>query len=428
MNIIILLVLLLLIPLNAEAEDIIRKGELLTLERCVEIALIKQPDIIAASNTVKVNMSRVGQAAADFYPQIDLTTGYSRISSASDISGSSLASNGSRGQYSGSVSLRQNIFDFGRTPAQVRIQKFNLYSSHSDLENASEQTILNVKQAYYGVLQTKRNRDVAVETVRQFELHLEQAKGFYEVGVKPKFDVTTAEVDLSNARLNLIRAENALRIAVTTLNNSMGVPDAPEYNIEDILSYRAYSITFENAIERAYKNRPDLLSVILRKRAAEDSITLAKTGYYPVLTGSASYRQTGENLPLDDGWEAGITLSLPLFSGYLTRHQVGESRANLEVLKANEEQLRQSIFLEVKQASLNLREAEERVPSAELVVKQAEENLELASGRYAAGVGSPIEVTDAQVGLSNAKTAYIQALYDHKVAQANLEKAMGERR
>ncbi|RJQ14402.1 MAG: TolC family protein [Nitrospiraceae bacterium] len=413
------IILLALISFNAGAEEIIKKDELLTLERCVEIALVKQPDIIAAANTVKINESRVGQAAANYYPQIDLTSGYSRTSP---------AAGSSHNQYSNSLALKQNIFDFGKTSTQVRIQNLNLGSSRSDLENVSEQIILNVKQAYYGVLQAKRNRVVAEETVKQFEMHLEQAKGFYEVGTKPKFDVTKAEVDLSNAKLDLIKAENALRIAVTTLNNSMGVPDAPEYDVEDNLSFQTYVITFEDAIGRAYKNRPDLSSLILRRQAAEASITLARTGYYPVLTGNAAYSRSGEKFPLEEGWNAGATLSFPLFSGYLTRNQVEESKANLNVLKANEEKLKQIVFLEVRQAYLNLKEAGERVPAAALVVKLAEEGLELADGRYAAGVGNPIEITDAQVGLSNAKTSYIQALYDHKVAQAGIEKAMGERR
>lgn len=95
--------------------------------------------------------------------------------------------------------------------------------------------------------------------------------------------------------------------------------------------------------------------------------------------------------------------------------------------KANEDLVRQTIVLDVQQAYLNLKEAENRIPTAEITVTQATENLDIANGRYAAGVGSPIEVTDAQVTYINAKTTYIQALSDYKVTQASLEKAMGVR-
>ncbi len=419
--------LLYVVPFKSEAEEVIRKGELLTLERCIETALVRHPSIVAAKSTANASESRTGQAKAGYYPSIDWTTSASRTSvgpreTLGFKTGSALFNS-----YSAGATLNQTIFDFGKTASQVRVGTFNHDSSLNDLENVAGQVILNVKQAYFGVLQAKRNRMVSEEAVGQFRLHLEQAKGFYEVGTKPKFDVTKAEVDLSNAKLNLIKAENAVRLAVANLNNAMGVPMAPEYMLEDTLSFQKYEITFENALARAYENRPDLKSTVARRQAAESSIELEKKGYFPVLTGTAGYNYAGNDFPLKRGWNIGATLTVPLFSGFLTKYRVDEAKANLDVLKANEESLRQVIFLEVQQAYLNLQEAEERIPTAELTVKQAEENFEIARGRYGAGVGNPIEVTDAEVALSNAKTAYIQALYDYKVAKATLEKAMGTR-
>lgn len=414
------LLFLFILPFNLRAEEVIKKGEVLNLQRCVEIALKKHPDIIAATNNVNAYMNKVGQSRADYYPQINLYSGYSRISPAT-------GTNGSYDNYSTGININQIIYDFGKTSAQVNIQNLNLNAVRTDLESISDRIIFNVKQKYFALLQSKRNKEVAEETVKQYQQHLEQAKGFFEVGVKPKFDVTKAEVDLGNARLNLIIAENALKTAKANLDNAMGIFDASEYIVEDNLKMEKYTITFDDAISSAYRNRPELKSIISRKEAAAGTVELAKKGFYPVLTGSASYNWSGDNFPLDDGWNAGITLSFPLFSGFLTKYQVEEAKANLNVQKANEESLRQSIFLEVQQAYLNFKEAEERIPVAELNVKQAQENFEIADGRYVAGVGNPIEVTDASVALTNAKTAYIQALYDYKIAIASLEKAMGVR-
>ncbi|MEW6068150.1 MAG: TolC family protein [Nitrospirota bacterium] len=401
----------------AMAEEIISEGETLNLDRCIEIALKRHPDVIAAMNNVNANQSRIGQAKADYYPQIDWSSGYSRYSDASETTD----------EYSSSVTMRQNIYDFGKTSTQVNIQSLNLNASGSDLENVIQQVIFNVKQAYYRILQAKDNRDVALETIKQFQQHLEQAKGFYEVGTKPKFDVTKAEVDISNAKLNLIRAENVLRIAKVTLNNAMGVPEAPEYEIVGNLSFEKHIITLEDAIQKAYKERHDLRSFILKGRSAEKAIELAKKDYYPVVTGNATYNWSGEKFPLEDGWDIGATITFPLFSGFLTKYQVEEARANLNVLKANEESLRQSILLEVQEAYLSLHEAEERIITSEIAVRQAEENLELAKGRYEVGVGNPIEFTDAIVVYVNAKMTHIQAIYDYKIAQASLQWAMGLR-
>jgi outer membrane protein TolC len=417
----VLLAFFLFVPFRVGAEGVIKKDEVLELERCVEIALKKQPNIIAAMKAVNINQSRVGQAKANYYPQIDWLSGYSKSYPFST------ASSGSYDEYSSGVSLRQNIYDFGKTTTRVEVQRLNLDSSRVDFENVSDQVVFNVKQGYYRLLQAKRNRDVAEETVRQFEKHLEQAKGFYEVGAKPKFDVTKAEVDLSNAKLNLIKAENALRVARVILSNAMGVPDAPEYNLVDNLAFVKYDITFEDMLKRAYPQRADLKSILIKKKAAEASIDVSKKDYYPTLSGNAAYSRVGERFPLEDGWNVGMTITFPVFSGFSTGYQVEEAVANLNLLKANEETLKQEILLEVQQAYLNLQEARDRIFASEITVRQAEENLELANGRYAAGVGNPVEITDAQVAHSSAKTAYIQALYDYRIAQASIEKAMGEK-
>jgi outer membrane protein TolC len=429
------------VPFEAGAEEIIKKGESLNLERCIEIALKMQPTISAAVSNVGVNESRVDEAKSNYYPQINWSASYNRISGVSSrsrgLSGTSGSSSGagsivgtreSFDSYDSSFGLNQLIYDFGKTSAQVKIQDLNLNSSRTDLENVSEQVIVNVKQAYFGVLQAKRNRDVVTDTVKQFQQHLDQAKGFYEVGTKPKYDVIKAEADLSNAQLNLIKAENAFKLAIVTLNNAMGIPEAPEYILDDNLSFQKYPITFEEALDKAYKNRPDLMSAVARRQAAQKSIDLAITGYYPLLTGNASYGWSGDKISsLDHGWDVGAALSFPIFNGFLTKYQVQESKANLNILKANEESLRQAIFSDVQQAYLNLKQAEESIPTADLGVKQAQENFEIATGRYSAGVGNPIEVTDAEVLLANAKLSYIQALYGYKISQASIEKAMGMR-
>ena len=430
-----LAVLIIVFPVVVRAEEIIQKDEVLTLQRCVEIAIMRHPNIVAAKGNVDANYARKGQAEAGYYPFVDASAGYSRFKPSTistgtgtvGVSGRNLTSH-SFDQYATGINASQTIYDFRRTGTQVEIQQYNIDSAQSDLLTTADQVVLNVKQAYYQVLKTKRNLDVAGETVKQFQQHLEQAKAFYEVGTKPKFDVTKAEVDLGNAQLNLISVRNSVKLAKVTLNNALGVPDAPDYQIEDNLSFSQYSMGLQEAVDKAYQNRPELKSIAMKMKAAGDSISLAKKGYLPILTGEASYAWAGEQFSVSDGgWSAGISLAIPIFSGFSTKHQISEAKANLLVLTANEEALKQSVLLDVQQSFLNLTEAGERIVVAELTVKQAQENFDIANGRYAAGVGNPIEVTDADVALSNAKTAHNQALYDYKVARASLEKAMGVR-
>ncbi len=404
----------------AGAEGPIKEGETLDMNRCIAIALERHPSLRASAGTLAAGESKIGQARAGYYPQLNAAAGYSR----SDPTGT--AGTQSFDNYSTSLSLSQNLYDFGKTADQVKISEFNRNSSRSDLDNVRSQVILGVKQAYFGLFQAEQNRGVARETVDQYQAHLDQARAFFTIGTKPKFDVTKAEVDLSNATLNLLKAENAFKLARVALNNAIGLPEAPAYSITEQLSRERTPIDLEEALRKAYQRRPDLQAILVRQQALTQSIELAKKGYYPSLSGSAGYNWGGSSFPLEKGWSIGAQVNIPLFSGFSTSYQVAEARANLEVLAANEASLRQTIDQEVKQAWLNLQEAADRIVTAELLTRQAQENLALANGRYTAGVGSPIEVTDALVALSSAKTSHISALYDYERAKASLEKAAGE--
>ena len=408
---------------NSLAADLIAKGDVLNLQQCIEIALQQHPSINAATSNIRITDSKIGQARAGYYPQLTLQSGYQRIGPPS----TSIINPDPYNQYSNTLSLSQTIFDFGKTYNQVQIQSLGKESSQADLQDVSGQVILGVKQAYYSYLQAKKSQGVAIETVNQFQQHYEIAKVFFETGKTSKIDVTSAEVNLSNARINLLKADNARRIARITLTNAMGIMNAPEYEIKDDLDYRPYEVSMDEALQNAYKNRPDLLSTLKKKEGLEKTIYLSKKGYLPVLAGNAAYGYTGDYREMDNdrAWSVGVTLTFPLFTGLSTKYQIDEAKANLDVLKANEDSLMQKVYLQVESAYLSLKEAAERISAGKIIVKQAEETVALAKGRYTAGVGSSIEITDAMITLNNAKMTYINALADYAVAQANLEKAMG---
>jgi TolC family type I secretion outer membrane protein len=418
---ILLLVLLLIISSQTlQAAETIQKGDILTLQQCINTALNNHPAINAAAGTIRQSESKIGQARAGYYPQINIQSDYSRIGQAP----TSLRSD-PYNYYSNSLNLNQTLFDFGKTSSSVDIQMLTKQSAEADFQNTAASLVLGVKEAYYSFLKAKMSEIVAKETVNQFQQHFDVAETFFETGKSSKIDVTSAEVNLSNARIQLISVQNALHIARVTLNKAMGLISAPEYDVEEQFYLEKISISFETALAQAYENRPDLLSTGLKKEALEKGIDLNKKGYLPVLSGNAAYGYAGDDTSMDKSWNVGVALAFPLFSGLSTKYAVDEARANLDVARANEESLRQSVYQEVQSAWLNRREAFERIEAGRIIVRQAEENVELAKGRYETGVGNSIEITDAMIKLNNAKMTYITALSDFSVAQARLEKAMG---
>ena len=401
----------------------IAAGETLTLAQVIAITRANQPAIMAAKSNVIAGQSRVGQAEAPYYPQINAATGYDRLSPEGNMYGTT--DDKSYDRLAAGIRAEQMLYDFGKTATRVEIEKTNLDSSRADLNAADDWAVYKAKLAYYDMLKIARNKEVAAETVKQFEKHLEQAKGFFEAGVKPKYDVTKADVDLSSAKLLQIQVKNNLRLARVVLNNAMGQPTAPEYQIEDTLTFVPFTLPFAQALPMALSHRPDLKALMLKQKMAQQTIDLARKGDAPTLSGNAGAAYNGDINTMDEGWSAGVALTIPIFNGHLTRHQVGEAQANADVLAANVTSLQQTIYKEVEQNYLNLHEAEERISVTQLTVQQAEENSRIASGRYSAGVGSPIEVTDADILLVQAKADHIQALYDYRLAQTSIEQAIG---
>jgi outer membrane protein TolC len=405
---------------NLWAHDAIQKGDRLTLQQCMEIALKNHPAINAASGTIRQTESRIGQAKAGYYPQITFQSGYSRVGPASTSFRSDPYN-----YYSSTLNLNQTLFDFGKTSTLVNIQNLGKQSAEADLKDVVASIIFGVKESYYSLLKAKMSETVALETVNQFQQHFDIARTFFETGKSSKIDVTSAEVNLSNARIQLITAQNVLSLSRVNLNKAMGVISAPEYYVEEEFHLEQADMSFDTALAQAYQNRPDILSTRLKKDALEKYIDLNKKGYLPVFSGNAAYGYAGDDTSMDKSWNVGVALTFPLFTGLSTKYAVDEARANLDIATANEESLKQTVYLEVQSAYLNRNEAFERIEAGKIIVRQAEENLELARGRYATGVGSSIEITDALIKLNNAKMMYITALSDFSVAQARLEKAIG---
>jgi outer membrane protein TolC len=398
-------------------------GETLSLAKVVAITRLNQPAITAAQGNVRAGESKIGQAKSAYLPQVNGKGGYDRLSPGGTIY--KISDDMSYDQLDSAIDAKQLLYDFGRTSTQVEIQKTNLDSARADLNFADDLSVYNAKLAYYDILKIARNKEAAAETVKQFEQHLEQAKGFFAAGVKPKYDVTKAEVDLSRAKLLQIQVSNNLRLARVTLNNAMGLPDAPDYQLEDTLDSGKFTFPFEQALPMALDHRPDLRALILKKKAALQAVELAQKGDAPSLSAGAGVVYSGDADSMDEGWNAGVMLTVPIFNGFLTRNQIGEAKANADVLTANVVALQQTIHKEVQQSYLNLSEADERITVTRLAIQQAEENSRIASGRYRAGVGSPVEVTDADTLLIQARADHNQSLYDYRMAQIVIEQSIG---
>jgi outer membrane protein len=402
-----------------------------TLEECVAIALERHPRLGSARAQVDAGHQRVRQNVSFYLPQIDGGGSVSRRKrSAAQATGLPGAGGGGGSgapftYYSTDLSLSQILFDFGRNLDAIQAARAREDSLMADAVTQQEVIARAVKQAYFDLLASRRLRDVAEEVLRSNQRQLEQASGRYDVGFATKLDVTRSEVLVANAELDLLTASNSVLVAEQTLRNAMGLTEPLDFEPVDVLEARPFEMEEELALAIALENRSELASLRALRRAAEEDVSARWKEHLPDLGAAANIDWSGSN-SLQDSWNLAAIVSVPIFSGGLIDARVGEARANALALSFEEQALAQDVALEVRRAVLELGRAREAIGVSERARTQARENLELAEGRYEAGVGNVIELVDAQVQRASAEAEYVRSLYAFQTAVAELERAIGQ--
>jgi outer membrane protein len=402
------------------------QSDTLTLVQCVDIALKNNPQIHVAEGNFESAEASFVIARSAYFPQISFQ-GSGTKNAGTYVIGA-IVRPGAFNSYAAGFQGQQLLFDFGRTIGHISSSSNLADASEQDYRGAQEDVVLNTHVAYYGLLQAERVRDVSSETVKQTEEHLKQAQAFYKVGRNPQFDVVKAEVDVANAKVNLITAENSLKLARVQLENALGVKLKEDVVLKDDLEVpEEFKVELQTALDTAFLTRPEVIASRTRVEANQALVTSAKAAHFPAISATGGYSWKGFALdqPLYNSWNIGLSFSVPIFEGWAVAAGVDQADANLKAAEASNEATIQSVVLDVQQQFLALQASAEAIEASKTLVAEAEESLKLSEGRYNFGAGSPIEITDAQVTLSNARITYIQSLYNYRVARARLQRAMG---
>lgn len=461
-------ILLLASPFKAFAIDEIEKGVTLSVDDCIELAIKNSPEIQIYEQQIKMQDYKVGRSKASYAPTIGASIGQ-------DYGNTDVGYRATQSKTSTArVSLNQLIYSFGKVFSQVKMQKFYKIAAEYDLQTAILNTTNRVKSAYYAVLAAKANVDIQRANVQVNERQYDRTKAFFDEGLVSKIDLVNQEVYLSDSKIGLVSAENLYQNSIVNLNNAMYVVNAPEYNIEntetfnfknnyaeinllnvantttkedgtvepknavlttqvektDILDnykFTKYPYSLDESVERAYKNRPDLLSMQASKEAAEEALKYTKKSYFPDLTGSVGYNWMNNSHYSSNGISLGAYLSMSNLNVIDTNLRIKESKAQLEIANQNVELVKQNIYFDVQNAYINMIQLEKNIPLLQTKVRQTLENYELADARYEVGLGNFIELQDAKENYNNAQRDYVQTIYKYNVALTDLQTAMGEK-
>ncbi len=392
----------------------------LSLQDSIAAAVANNPALKMAAADKDRAAYGVDEAKAGRWPTLSLGSTYSR-QPATDYSPDSDGVNNS-------LRLNWQLYNGGRTEGLVDQAEEGLTSAALGVDKAEQQVRLDAAAGYYGVLQTKNLVTVNEEAVKNLQEHLKTAQEKFAAGLVAKADVLRSQVELANAQQNLIKSQNNYDLAVASLKNVMSIDPDSDIVLTDALKYEKYDKSLDDSIAQAHASRPEVAQAQAAVNMAKSGVQVAESGKLPTLTFGASKGWSDLALPENGGdWSVSLGASWNVFDAGVTNAKVRQADSGLAKAQEQARQTTDGVDLEVRQQYLSAQEAEKRLGTTDVAVNQAAEDLSIAREKYNAGVGTNIDVIDAQLALAQARTNYYQALYDYNVSKAKLVKATGLR-
>ena len=390
---------------------------------------VKTVDLALKNNrTAKQSMwayeaakSTVSATAASKNPSVGYSYSATRARGVTDAS--SVTERGTNG-FSLSVPVYTPSVD-----AAIDGARYDREGAGASYEEALQTAKLTAISDYYTLIMCRNFVDVAQQSVRDYDGHVTNVQAQYNVGLVASSDVLAARTNLADAQTTLITRQNSADVAETDLNIVIGYPVSTSIETADKeMRYLPYNVTLEQAKAYALLHRATLVKSAMDVKSAEESVKQAKASYLPTVSLTAgknyasddNYRGTSNN-----GWSVGANASLDIWDGGSTRNTIKVREAQLESAKEANLAAVDGVLYDVQSAYLNLRAAEQTISSAKVAVEEGQESFRIASLRYRAGVGSNLDVLDAETSLTMARNNYVQALYNYNIYVATLERAVG---
>ncbi|MDH7598248.1 MAG: TolC family protein [Sedimentisphaerales bacterium] len=408
----------------------------LSMKDAIKLALTYSKPLLAAIQEKEVAKGQVQEAYGQALPKVSGVASYTRMDELRGFEPKGFPIPGGKitfgelDNYSAGLQVRQPIYRGGAIAAAIRAAQLYAYLTDHTVRQVVQMTIFEVASNYNEALLAQHLYDVSRDAVRSAEAHLEDVKAKASQGLASRFDVLRAEVDVSNFRAEMIQQQNRLHLAKARLLKAMGVSQQADIALTDQLTYEPIRPVLEEAVRIAHMNRPDLYAAELGLRLQEEALRVAKSRYWPTIDAvfNYSWARPDPHYSTDtwgDQWTAGLQLEVPIFDGFAREGKIRQEKAALQKRRLELLNAEETTLLEIQQALLSLRDAEQLVESQQLNLQRAEEGLRLAEVGYREGVNTEVEVVDARAALTRARGLYYQATYAHTMARLMLQRAMG---
>ncbi|MCK4859471.1 MAG: TolC family protein [Candidatus Omnitrophica bacterium] len=421
------MVLPFMIPAFSAAQEHV---EVLTLEQTIEKAMKANLSLKISREEIKAAEAAKKAQRTHFFPTFSATYQYNRLDEGFNIGD---FATGAKDKYSFVSSFTQPIFTGFSILRKYNIADLGLDAAEIKKKLVRQNIILEAKTAYFMLLRAQKLRKIAEQTVIQITAQKNVAENFYQVGMSPLNDLLQAQVELANAKQELIVAKNNMENAESDFNTLLRRPINTPVAVEDILDYSPFEKDLDYCLAEADKNRLEIKIANLDVEISEKELQLAKKDYYPSINLEGNYFREGTEWDVDggegifdpSGWNILAVAKWNFFEWGRTSYGINEKISRLSQTQFRKDEILDDIQQEVKKAYLRTQEAEKAIITVEKAIEQAKENFRINQERYKEQMATSTDVLDAQTLLSKTMTNYYNALYAYKISKASLYRAMG---
>jgi outer membrane protein TolC len=402
----------------------------ITVEQAVAIAERNNPSITLGEQNVTVARDQVRSAQSGALPTVGVNGTASYIPGAASESFTfnnqtiALASAFTAGAE---ATVSQPVWPFNRWRAPVQAARANVGINQQALLRTQQQVVLQARQAFFQLLSAQELLGVADYSVTVAQTQLKLANATFTAGTAPRLDVDQASASLADAQVSLEQAQNAVDVSRATLATQLGFPAGTPIRIAPPTGLPNAPAQVEPLVQQAFAARPDLAQLAYQRRQLQAAISEARLEKAPLANLSAGYNQpiTGVSLSGIQGWSVAATIGFTLYNGGKEEADVSAAKEQLRQIDTVQRQLELGITLDVRQAWLNLRNALQQLTSAEQQRVAADEAVRISELRYQNGEGILLEVEQARLRATQARTSSAQARFQAQTAAAQLDFAVG---
>jgi outer membrane protein len=414
-------------PVPAQPQTQSQNGQRLTLMEAESIAIQNHPQIQAAAQLALAAAAQVKEVQSAYYPQASGALTGAKAETNSRIAAGFLNSPSLFDKFAEGVSVSQLLTDFGRTHEFSKSSHFHAQAQQENVVATRADVLLRVNLFYFGVLKAQSVLHVAEETVKARQLVVDQVSELAKSSLKSGLDVSFANVDLARAQLLLVQAQNDLQSSYAQLSDALGYSDQRTFQLVDEPLPGSPSPDVVPLIAEAFQNRPEIISQGLDVKSAQSYATAERDLWFPTIsaagvTGLVPYRQD----TLSSRYAAaGFNVNVPIFNGRLFNAEHTEATARSHAQEQFLRDLQNRIAQDVRTSWLNVISAYQRLSLTQQLLDQTTQAFDLAKGRYQLGLSSIIELSQAQLNLTEAQVEQVSAQYDYESQTANLNYQLG---